>query len=62
MSQLIFCLKPKMFPIINGNEGIRTVLYEKLVFSIKEPLELSIYIDNAKAIRDLRNNCFSEEF
>ncbi len=57
-SEILHCLKPYDFPIINGRNAL-IELYEDLGLELKNPTKLYTYIENARKIRDLRNSEFA---
>lgn len=59
LTPILHCLKPKIFPIINGNQGQGVSLYEKLGIIIENPFEIESYYKNTINIRDFRNKNFS---
>lgn len=58
-SQVLHCLNPYMFPIINGNQGIGITIYSKLGIEIDKKITPQNYIKNVRRIREFRNNNFS---
>ena len=56
-SMVLHCLKPKVFPILNGYSGKQGV-YKALGLKLKKPTEISTYIENCGVIRDYRNDNF----
>lgn len=58
LSPILYCLKPTIFPIINGNEGAGIDLYEELGIIIDEPLELYTYLDNSLNVKMFRDEHF----
>lgn len=59
ISQFLHCLKPNVFPIINGNLGVGSALYEALDIKLKNYSKANSYIANARIIRDFRNENFT---
>lgn len=58
-SQVLHCLKPHIFPIVNGNMGTGTTIYSKLEIEIDSKITPQNYIKNVRKIREFRNNNFS---
>ena len=59
LTPILHCLKPTVFPIINGNQGQGVAFYEKLGIIVENPLELESYYKNTLNIRDFRNKYFT---
>lgn len=59
VSTFLHCLKPFIFPIINGKEGQGTTTYEILGIKLEKSNDTSKYIENVKIIRDYRNRYFT---
>lgn len=57
-SMILHCIKPKTFPIMNGNEG-RDNIFVALAIDVKNPRSLTSYADNCKKIKTFRDNNFS---
>ena len=53
-SIILHCLKPCVFPIINGNMGNGSI-FSALGINIVKPKELATYIGNCRRINDFRN-------
>lgn len=58
-SQVLHCLKPYIFPIVNGNMGKGTTVYFKLGIKLDKNITPKNYIANIRKIRDFRNNNFT---
>lgn len=58
-SVVLHCLKPLIFPIINGNEGIGSTLYYELGVGLSQPKELDTFIANTKLLQEFRDDNFS---
>lgn len=56
-SVVLHCLKPDVFPILNGNMGTDNI-FEALGVKLKKRTEISTYIANCRAIRAYRNKNF----
>lgn len=54
VSQILHCLKPSVFPIINGAMGKGTQIYKKLGIQLKSP-DSNTYIHNSRLIKKLRD-------
>lgn len=59
VSQILHCLKPFIFPILNGGEGAGWKVYKKLEVDLVKPRELPFYIQNVKNIREFRDKNFN---
>lgn len=59
VSQFLHCLKPTVFPIINGNQGLGGSLYKSLGIKLTKYTKASSYIANSRLIRDFRDANFS---
>lgn len=59
LTPILHCLRPTVFPIINGNQGQGVSFYERLGIIIENPLELESYYKNTISIRDFRNKHFT---
>ncbi|MPL90318.1 hypothetical protein SDC9_36366 [bioreactor metagenome] len=59
LSVFLHCLKPTVFPVINGNEGSGRALYESLGIKLTNYTKASSYIANSRIIRDFRDENFS---
>lgn len=59
VSQILHCLKPFIFPIINGKEGEKTKLFEEIGIQLESPTELKFYVKNIRNIAEFRNNNFT---
>lgn len=57
-SQILHCLNPYIFPIINGNMGEGTNVYTNLGIEIDTKITPQNYIKNLRKIRDFRNKNF----
>ena len=56
-SVVLHCLKPNVFPILNGNMGTDN-MFEAMGVKLKKRAEVSTYIANCRAIRMFRNKHF----
>jgi len=56
-SQILHCLKPNIFPILN-KRGMQ-VYVEEFNLPLEDPKSLVTYISNVRKIRDFRNNNFT---
>ncbi|AWK51607.1 hypothetical protein DIC82_11480 [Clostridium beijerinckii] len=59
LSTFLHCLKPFIFPIINGKEGQGTTTYEKLGIKLEKPKDTSNFIKNIRIIKEYRDKYFS---
>lgn len=59
LSQFLHCLKPTVFPIINGNEKLGDALYRSLGIKLTNFTKADSYIQNSRIIRDFRDENFS---
>jgi len=59
VSQILHCIKPHVFPILNGAMGNGTEIYDILGINLIEPLYDINYIDNSKIIKKARDERFS---
>ncbi len=59
LSQFLHCLKPTVFPIINGNQGLGGSLYKSLGIKLTNFTKADSYIQNSRIIRDFRDENFS---
>ena len=50
-SVMLHCLKPNVFPIINGNMGAKSSLYVALGIAVNKPSNIETYIANSKRIK-----------
>lgn len=57
-SQILHCLKPKTFPILNNNMGNEDI-YELLGVSLDHKKALSTYVSNCRKIKEFRDRNFS---
>lgn len=57
-SQFLHCLKPYIFPIINGKQGEGAKLYYELGIKIDNKITLENYIKNTRIIREFREDNF----
>lgn len=55
VSQILHCLKPFTFPIINGAMGKGTMVYDELGIELKKPVSESNYIENAMLIKKFKD-------
>ena len=53
-SVVLHCLKPTVFPILNGNMG-KGNIFGVLEVDLDKPADVSTYIDNCRKIRDFRD-------
>ena len=58
ISQVLHCLKPFVFPILNGKQGEGQLLYKKLGINIDHKNVISTYIDNTRKIQEFRDKYF----
>lgn len=54
VSMILHCLKPMVFPILNGNFGVNNI-YENLGLKLRKVLNISYYIKNCKTIKSYRD-------
>lgn len=54
VSQILHCLKPFIFPIINGSSDAGLKVYNTLGVDLIKPKELPYYIENVKKIRKFK--------
>lgn len=59
VSQILHCLKPFTFPIINGAMHKGTLVYDKLAIELKKPVSESNYIENSKIIKKFKDTNYS---
>ncbi len=59
LTTILHCLQPFYFPIMNGNQGVGCSLYNKLGITIKQPKEITAYVDNVYNIKEFRDKHFS---
>lgn len=59
LSTILHCLKPEWFPIINGNQGIGSDIFEILSIPVENTARASTYIDNCREIAQFRNAHFA---
>ncbi|MDR7870718.1 MAG: AAA family ATPase [Tissierellaceae bacterium] len=58
VSQILHCIKPTVFPILNGNDSAGTKVFRKLGINIVYPNNITRYIDNTRKIKAFRDeNC-----
>lgn len=55
ISQMLHCLKPDIFPILNRADDAGLIVYKKLGVNLKSPDKIYHFIDNVKTIRTFRN-------
>lgn len=55
VSQILHCLKPFVFPIINGSGDAGLKVYNALGVDLIKPKELPYYIENVKKIKKFRD-------
>lgn len=58
ISQVLHCLKPFIFPILNGKQGEGQLLYKKLGIDLDDKNTVSTYVENTKKIQEFRNKYF----
>ena len=58
ISQVLHCLKPFEFPILNGKQGEGQLLYKKLGIDLDNKNIISTYVKNTKKIQEFRNKYF----
>lgn len=59
ISQILHCLNPYVFPILNGAMGYNTKIYDELNINLEKPIEGSNYIQNTKIIKKIRDENFN---
>ena len=59
-SVVLHCLKPKTFPILNGNMGAGNI-FGTLGVNLKRPADIGTYIDNCRQIKEFRDANLSIE-
>lgn len=59
VSQILHCLKPFIFPIINGAMKNDTKVYEKLGIELQKPVSEDNYINNSRIIQNIKNEKFN---
>ncbi len=59
VSQILHCLKPFVFPILNQGEGAGIAVYRKLGIKLVTPNDTTKYIENVRRIKEFRDNNFS---
>lgn len=59
VSQILHCLKPFVFPILNRGEGSGIEAYKQLKVPLTKPYDTTKYVQNTRIIRDFRNKHFS---
>ncbi|HOI71245.1 MAG TPA: DUF3578 domain-containing protein [Methanobacterium sp.] len=59
VSQILHCLKPFTFPIINGAMQKGTTVYTKLGIELKKPISEYNYIENSKRIKKFKDTNYS---
>ena len=57
MSRILHCLKPFTFPIL-GDEVTDSIVYRSLGIELKEPDDITQYVNNCRKILDYRNANF----
>ncbi|MBQ9482435.1 MAG: AAA family ATPase [Clostridia bacterium] len=55
LSGLLYCLRPTVFPIINGRYGMGASVYYALGIGLTEPNATETYADNVFLIKDFRD-------
>ncbi len=58
VSQILHCLKPFVFPIINGSGDAGLKVYNALGINLIKPKEVPYYIENVKKIKKFRDENF----
>ncbi|MDU4853865.1 MAG: HI_0552 family protein [Clostridioides difficile] len=58
ISTFLHCLKPCIFPIINGKEGQGIGVYDKLHIKLTKSSDTKKYIENTRIIEDYRDKYF----
>lgn len=58
VSMMLHCLKPTVFPILNGNSGYDNI-YEYLGVRLENEGSIQTYIDNCRAISEFRDSNFT---
>lgn len=59
-SVVLHCLKPKTFPILNGNMGAGNI-FGTLGVNLKRPADIGTYIENCRQIKEFRDANLSIE-
>lgn len=59
VSQILHCLKPYIFPIINGGGDAGLKVYQMLGVDLVKPKELPYYIENVRRIKAFRDKHFN---
>lgn len=59
VSQILHCLKPFVFPIMNNSDDAGIQAYKILGVDLIKPKELPYYIQNVRKIRDFRDRNFT---
>lgn len=57
-SQVLHCLKPTVFPILNSNSGYDNI-YEYLGVKLDNKVSIHTYIDNCRIIKEFRDSNFT---
>ncbi len=57
-SMILHCLKPTLFPVINGNSGYENI-YEYLGVKLNNKTAVDTYIENCRRIKEFRDKHFS---
>jgi len=57
-SQVLHCLKPTVFPVLNANSGYDNI-YEYLGVKLDNKGSIQSYIDNCRAIKEFRDSNFT---
>ena len=57
-SMILHCLKPDMFPVLNDNLGNKNI-FAFLGVPLKNPRDITTYIQNCRLIREFRNQYFT---
>jgi len=59
VSQILHCLKPNVFPILNQKESAGIAVYKKLGIDIIAPQDPTKYIENTRRIKEFRDRHFN---
>lgn len=58
ISEILHCLKPCSFPILNGNQGLGNI-FEKFGLTLDNVKDPTTYISNCRKIKEFRDSNFS---
>lgn len=59
LTTILHCIKPTVFPILNGGDSTSAKVFNDLGIAIIEPKELETYADNTLAIKKFRDKHFT---